>query len=300
MSDYETTQRWRNITVGVFVVIALCAVVWLIFMFQDLPGKITEIRSFQIFVKFPTAQGVQKDTSVRFCGYQIGRVTNIMPPERRYDDRTKKTYHQTMCVLSIEKKYKNIPSNVDVKVMTRGLGSSYIELNVDPDKEEKPLDPNRPETVYLVDGMELQGSTGMTSEFFPEESQKKLDDLITGIESLVGNANDIIGDEKNKQNIQKTLDNLSEVTAKAADALEDLNRFTGTANEAAEELTETIRQLRMIAEKVNSGDGTAARFVNDGRLYENLLENTEQLEVLIQNLRDFVAEYRAKGIKVKL
>jgi len=300
VSDYETTQRWRNITVGVFVVIALCAVVWLIFMFQDLPGKITEIRSFQIFVKFPTAQGVQKDTSVRFCGYQIGRVTNIMPPERRYDDRTKKTYHQTMCVLSIEKKYKNIPSNVDVKVMTRGLGSSYIELNVDPDKEEKPLDPNRPETVYLVDGMELQGSTGMTSEFFPEESQKKLDDLITGIESLVGNANDIIGDEKNKQNIQKTLDNLSEVTAKAADALEDLNRFTGTANEAAEELTETIRQLRMIAEKVNSGDGTAARFVNDGRLYENLLENTEQLEVLIQNLRDFVAEYRAKGIKVKL
>jgi len=279
VSDYETTQRWRNITVGVFVIIALCAVVWLIFMFQDLPGKITEIRSFQIFVKFPTAQGVQKDTSVRFCGYQIGRVTNIMPPERRYDDRTKKTYHQTMCVLSIEKKYKNIPSNVDVKVMTRGLGSSYIELNVDPDKEEKPLDPNRPETVYLVDGMELQGSTGMTSEFFPEESQKKLDDLITGIESLVGNANDIIGDEKNKQNIQKTLDNLSEVTAKAADALEDLNRFTGTANEAAEELTETIRQLRM---------------------YENLLENTEQLEVLIQNLRDFVAEYRAKGIKVKL
>jgi phospholipid/cholesterol/gamma-HCH transport system substrate-binding protein len=300
VSDYETTQHWRNITVGVFVIIALCALVWLIFMFQDLPGAVTEIRSFQIFVKFPTAQGVQKDTPVRFCGYQIGRVTSIMPPEPRYDDRIKKTYYQTMCVLSIDKDYKNIPSNVNIKVMTRGLGSSYIELSVDPDKKEGPLDPNRPETIYLVGGMELQGSTGMTSEFFPEESQKKLDDLITGIESLVRNANDIIGDEQNKQNVQKTLDNLSEVTAKAADALEDLDRFTGTANEAAEELTETIRQLRMISEKINSGDGTAARFVNDGRLYENLLENTEQLDVLVQNLRDLVAEYRAKGIKVKL
>jgi phospholipid/cholesterol/gamma-HCH transport system substrate-binding protein len=300
VSDYETTQRWRNITVGVFVIIALCAVVWLIFMFQDLPGAITEIRSFQIFVKFPTAQGVQKDTPIRFCGYQIGRVTSIMPPKPRYDDRIGKTYYQTMCVLSIEKRYKNIPSNIDVKVMTRGLGSSYIELKVDPYKEEEPLDPNRPETIYLVDGMELQGSTGMTSEFFPEESQKKLDDLITSVESLVRNANDIIGDERNKQNVQKTLDNLSEVTAKAADALEDLSRFAGTANEAAEELTETIRQLRMISEKINSGDGTAARFVNDGRLYENLLENTEQLDMLIQNLRDLVAEYRAKGIKVKL
>jgi phospholipid/cholesterol/gamma-HCH transport system substrate-binding protein len=300
VSDYETTQRWRNITVGVFVIIALCALVWLIFMFQDLPGKLTEIRSFQIFVKFPTAQGVQRDTPVKFCGYEIGSVTNIMPPEPRYDEQRGKTYHQTMCVLSIEKKYKNIPSNVDIKVMTRGLGSSYIEIRVDPERELEPLDPNRPETKYLVDGVELQGTTGMTSEFFPEESQKKLDDLITGIESLVHNANDIIGDEENKQNIQETLDNLSEITAKASQSVEDLNRFTTTANVAAEELTETIRQLRIIAEKINSGDGTAAKFVNDGRLYENLLENTEELDMLIQDLKDFVAEYRAKGIKVKL
>jgi ABC-type transporter Mla subunit MlaD len=205
-----------------------------------------------------------------------------------------------MCVLSIEKKYKNIPSNVDVKVMTRGLGSSYIELKTDPNKPLEAKDPNRPETKYLVDGMKLQGSTGMTSEFFPEESQRKLDDLITGVESLVGNADDIIGNEQNKQNIQKILDNLSEVSARAADAIKDLDEFIGTANEAGEELTAAVRELRQIAEKINSGQGTAARFVNDGRLYENLLDNTEQLEVLIQSLQDFVAEYREKGIKVKL
>ena len=40
--------------------------------------------------------------------------------------------------------------------------------------------------------------------------------------------------------------------------------------------------------------------VNDGRLYESLLDNTEQLEILIQDLKEFAAEYRAKGIKVKL
>jgi phospholipid/cholesterol/gamma-HCH transport system substrate-binding protein len=300
VSDYETTQRWRNITVGIFVIIALCALVWLIFIFQDLPGAVTEIRSFQIFVKFPTAPGVQNDTPVNFCGYQIGRVTDVMPPAPRYDERIGKTYYQTMCVLSIDKRYKNIPSNVNVKVMTRGLGSSYIDLKVNPYKELEPLEPNRPETQYLVNGMELQGSTGTTNEFFPEETQKKLEDVITGIEELVHNANDIIGDEQNKQNIQKTLDNLSVVTAKAADALDDLNQFTGTANEAAEELAGTIRQLRMISDKINSGNGTAAKFVNDGRLYENLLEDTEQLDVLIQDLKNLVTEYRAKGIKVKV
>jgi ABC-type transporter Mla subunit MlaD len=184
--------------------------------------------------------------------------------------------------------------------MTRGLGSSYIELKVDPGTSLIPADPNRPETKYLVDGMWLQGSTGMTSEFFPEESQKKLDDLITGIESLAHNANEIIGDRRNKQNVQEILSNLSEVSARAADTLEDLETFIGTANEAGEELTATIREMRQIAQKINAGEGTAARFINDGRLYENLLDNTEQLEVLIQSLKDFVAEYRAKGIKVKL
>jgi phospholipid/cholesterol/gamma-HCH transport system substrate-binding protein len=296
VSDYESAQRWRNITVGVFVIIALCALVWLIFMFQDLPGVVTEIGSYQIFVKFPSAQGVQSDTPVRFCGYQIGRVTNVMPPEPRLDDRTGETYHQVMCVLSIDDTYKNIPSTVDIKVITRGLGSSYIEIETDPED----LEPNRPGATYLTNKMVLQGSTGVANEFFPKETQQKLQDVINGIDNLVRNANDILGDQGNKDNIKKSLENLSEVTAKASDTLDYLNEFSSSANEITEELSVTLRHLRMITEKIDTGDGTAGRFVNDGRLYENLLENTEQLDKLLQNLRDLVAEFRADGIKVKL
>lgn len=300
MSDYESAQRWRNITVGVFVIIALCSLVWLIFMFQDLPGVVTEIGSYQIFVKFPSAQGVQSDTPVRFCGYQIGRVTNVMPPEPRLDDRTGETYHQVMCVLSIADTYKNIPSTVDIKVITRGLGSSYIELETNPKKPLVPLDPNRPETIYLANKMMLQGSTGVANEFFPKETQQKLQDVIDGIDKLVKNANEILGDQGNKDNIKKSLENLSEVTAKASETLDYLNEFSSSANEITEELSVTLRHLRMITEKIDTGDGTAGRFVNDGRLYENLLENTEQLDKLLQSLRDLVAKFREEGVKVKL
>lgn len=285
---------------GIFVIVALCALVFLIFKFGDLPGFVTEVRAFSVFVKFPTAQGVQRDTPVRFCGYQIGRVTSIMPPEPRLDSRTGKTYYQTMCVLSIEKRYKNIPSNIDVKVITRGLGSSYIEMRIDPDRPLEPTDPNRPQTVYLIDEAQLQGSAGMSHEFFPEETQKTLDDLMDGLLTLVNNANDIVGDSANKENLRQSLANLSKMTAEATDAIDEFRRFMAAANEASEDLSRTAAELRMITEKINSGDGTAGMLVNDGRLYENLLENTEQLEVLIQSLRDFVAEYRTKGIKVKL
>jgi ABC-type transporter Mla subunit MlaD len=192
VSDYESAQRRRNVIVGLFVIIAICALVWLIFKFGDFPATVSKIRSFQVFVQFPSAPGVQKDTPVRFCGYPIGRVTEVMAPQIRHDLNTGLDYYQAVVVLSIERKYRNIPSSVAVKLMTRGLGSSYIELALDPTVPLKPLDPNRPETKYLIPQMWLQGTTGMTSEFFPEESQKKLDTLVNNLQTVSGGIPEIL------------------------------------------------------------------------------------------------------------
>lgn len=318
MSDYETIQRRRNIIVGLFVILALCGLVWLIFKFGDLPGMVSKISSFQVYIQFPSAPGVQKDTPVRFCGYQIGSVTSVMAPEPRKDLNTQKEYHQTLIVLSIDKRYLDIPSNVDVKLMTRGLGSSYIELKLDPEKlPAPPRDPNRPETRFLVDGMLLQGSTGMTSEFFPEESQKKLDELIGSLRSLIANANDILGDRKNKENLKTTLANLSDATKQATQTLKEFQEFSaaGAATlksadtniqklvvamvDVSEQLSKTVANLRVILDRVSNGQGTAARLLNDGRVYENLVENTQALQGLLEDLRSFVAEVNEKGLRSK-
>jgi phospholipid/cholesterol/gamma-HCH transport system substrate-binding protein len=350
VSDYETKQKRRNIVVGLFVILGLCALVWLIFKFGDLPGIVAELDSFEVFVQFPTATGVQKDTPVRFCGYQIGRVTSVMAPEIRRDLETGQEYYQTVVVLSIDKKYVTIPSNVEVKLMTRGLGSSYIELKQYPDRPLVAWDPNRPETKYLVDKMPLQGSTGMTSEFFPEESQQKLDGLIEGLGKLITNANDIMGDEKSKDNIKKTLANLAKASEQARDTMEEFEKlaaegtvalekadvkvdqvvtaFVDTSEEirkftaagtstlksvdersekliaalvdTSESLSGAMVELRLVLEKVNDGEGSAARLLNDGSFYEELLENTNQLKLLLEEMKAFVAEWRDKKIEVKL
>jgi len=64
VSDYETSQRKHNLVVGLFVILGICAFVWLILKFGDLPGIVTKLDSFEVFVQFPTAPGVQKDTPV--------------------------------------------------------------------------------------------------------------------------------------------------------------------------------------------------------------------------------------------
>lgn len=310
MSDYETIQKRRNIIVGIFVIVAVCALVWLIFKFGDLPSGVTKLRSFQVYVRFRAAPGVQRDTPVRFCGYQIGRVTDVMSPqilpEVHDGNETELKYHQTVVVLSIDRSYVNIPFNSEVKLMTRGLGSSYIEIRA-------PLpDPNNPVTKFLNRGSLLQGSTGMTSEFFPEESQKKLDELITSLNVLINNTNDIVGDPNNKENLKKSLANLAEASGRARDAIETFQKFAaaGTSTlknvdenlvtamvDTSEELSRATSQLRLILEKINSGQGSAGMLLNDGRFYENLLENTQQLQALLEEVRGLIA--KSKGIPIK-
>ena len=350
MSDYETKQKRRNVVVGLFVLLGMCALIWLIFKFGDLPGIVAELDSYEVFVQFPTATGVQKDTPVRFCGYQIGRVTSVMAPEIREDMINHLEYYQTVVVLSIDKRYVTIPSNIEVKMMTRGLGSSYIELKQSPGKPVEPKDPNRPETKYLVDKIWLQGSTGMTSEFFPEESQQKLDNLINNLGALISNANEIMGNDKSKEDVKKTLANLAKASEQArvtmeefeklaaegtvalkkadvkvnevvtafVDTSEDIREFTaaGTSTlknvdersekliaalvDTSENLSSAMTELRLILEKVNNGQGSAARLINDGSLYEDLLENSNQLTLLLKEIKSFVAEWRDKKIEVKL
>ena len=354
MSDYETGQRHRNFVVGLFVFLGVTALVWLIFKFGDLPGIVTRMNAFQINIQFPTATGIQKDTPVRFCGYQIGRVTSVMAPAIREEIRDNgqpgREYFQTVVVASIDKRYITIPSGIEVKLMTRGLGSSYIELKQSPDKPIVPLDPNRPETKYLVDGMWLQGSTGMTSEFFPEESQQKLNDLVEGINNFIGNANDVFGDKNSKDNMKKTLANLAEASRQAKATMEEFEKLaaagttvlehadgkveevvstlvetsgeikefasTGTSTlnsvnakadalilalmDTSEQLSRTLGQMRSVLEKINSGDGTAGRLLNDGTFYENLLDNTMQLKALLEEMKTFIAEWRDKKIDVRL
>jgi phospholipid/cholesterol/gamma-HCH transport system substrate-binding protein len=327
VTDYESIQKRRNVIVGIFVLAALCALVWLIKKFDDLPTIVSKISSYEVLLQLPTAPGVQRDTPVRFCGFQIGRVTEVRPPKIMQDLSNHQFYHQTLAILSIDNRYNDIPADVDAKLMTRGLGSSYIEL-----KLKKKFDVNEPMGPVLIKGSKLQGSAGQTSEFFPEESQQKLDELITSIVAFVKNANAIIGDPNNQDNISKILVNLSEASGqatvalkqaaetmqKAREGIEDFRKFvaTGTSTlekadvhveklvtalvETSEELSQASSQLRLILEKINSGQGSAARLLNDGQFYENLLENTEQLQEVLDELKTFVAEAREKGVPLRL
>jgi phospholipid/cholesterol/gamma-HCH transport system substrate-binding protein len=296
--------------VGIFVIVAVIAFFWMIFKFGDLPILVSEIKSYEVKIQFPSAPGVQRDTPVRFCGYQIGTVTDVKPPTVLQDLNTKKWYHQTMVIVSIDNHFKDIPDIVQAKLMTRGLGSSYIDLRIPPVDALK--------GKVLVEGSLLQGSTGVSSEFFPEETQAKLEELITDVTAFVKNSNEVVGDVNNKANIKTALANLADASKEANDAIRQIKeaanagktmfrnadarttQLTTSLVATSDKLGEVMTNLDSVLAKINEGQGTAGKLVNDGRLYEQLLEDSKQLHLVLQDMKTFVTESTEKGLPIKL
>jgi phospholipid/cholesterol/gamma-HCH transport system substrate-binding protein len=301
MTDYQTKQRQQNLIVGGFVVIAFFAFIYLIMKFRDLPLFVSKFQSFEVQVYFPEAPGIRKDTPVNYCGVQIGRVRHVGAPRVVTTDQGRKT-HKVSVTLSIDDQFKDIPDNVEIVIMKRGLGSSYIELR-DTAKTEP--------TGFLKNEMgNLKGHVEMASEFFPPDVQEKLENLVDSIAVLTKNMNIIVGDTDNQANFKTTLENVASATAQARDTLASIQKFADVGTEqvdglgkkiglAADQLEGALSEMRQLMAKIDSGQGTAGKLVNDGRLYENLLESSQELDLALQQLKEWAADAREKGVRIK-
>ncbi len=306
--------------------VALAALVWLIFKFGELPSMVSQMGAYNVTVRLPSAPGIERDTSVKFCGYQIGTVTRVRRPRVMENLETGEVYHQVPVTISVDDAYKEIPATVVPTVMTRGLGSSFIELRA-PEYE-----PNAPPKEFLEDGIELQGVLGGSADILPEHIQDKLESALDEFTVLMANANEVLGDKENKENLKASLANIRRLTSKADEVIERAKKSLDTAEnalkeiqgfgrdgratlksiearaevlvdaltEVSEELSGTLAETRQIMEKINSGKGSAGRFVNDGKLYESLLENVDQLQLVLKEVEEFIRHSKKKGVPLKL
>ncbi len=317
LSDFEAIQNRRNLVVGIFVVVGFLAFGWLVFKFGDMPLWVAKLRSYDVHVQFLEANGVQKDTPVQFCGYQIGRVTAVEPPRIREEivfdpNNERRWFHQSLVTMSIDNQFSDIPKDCQIKLMTRGLGSSFISIK-SPIPDEK--------SECLTHGMTVQGSAGVSSEFFPEETQKKLEGLVDDLRTLVGNANDVAGDDENKQNLKTFLQNLTDASGQAAKTLEQarhtidhayaaigdyrtlastgtnaLEKVSGSIASASEELTRASTQINVMLAGINEGNGTVGKLVNDARLYEELLDTSTQMQILVVEMKKLAQAINERGL----
>ena len=112
-------------------------------------------------------------------------------------------------------------------------------------------------------------------------SVSNLSGAISDIRKTIQSVNLMIADSQ--ENLKFTLENTKNITenfSKVSDSLSnvDLNKIINKAEEAVSNFNEMSR-------KINSGEGTIGKLINDKRMYVNLEAATKELEELLRDIK---------------
>lgn len=176
-----------------------------------------------------------------------------------------------------------------------------------------------------------QGTTG-TGGVRQGKPAKALQMTLVNLNKTLASMNEILGDKENQQNIKGTLADLRTLTADARATMGTIQEFASAARDAVKDASVTIRNVNQVTtragedidvlagklikdaedisavmqsmnsaiQKIDKGEGTAGKFLNDPKLYNNLVDVTNQMTSLMQDLRQLVQQWKENGVGVKL
>lgn len=91
---------------------------------------------------------------------------------------------------------------------------------------------------------------------------------------------------------------LDQSAKKAGVALDSVTASLAALRATLASTGKTIEKVDALAQKLNSGDGTAGKFLTDPELYDNLVRDTRHLHLLMQDLRLNPKRYTTVKLKV--
>ena len=97
------------------------------------------------------------------------------------------------------------------------------------------------------------------------------------INDILSNLNTVSEDLKNA--------NLGTTVANMGTAVDGANDVMNSLNTTAKSAEVSVKQLNEVIAKMNTGDGTLARLLNEKELYTNLENTTKNMSLLLQDLR---------------
>lgn len=129
----------------------------------------------------------------------------------------------------------------------------------------------------------LRNLTGNLNRLVIESSSSlinitnNIDSITTGLKENDEQINSIIG---NLSTISQQLSKIdfNELGEKASHSMDTLNTTLNS-------LSQTSKELNVLMSKINSGEGTLGKILNDNTLYDNLELTTKNLELLLQDFR---------------
>jgi phospholipid/cholesterol/gamma-HCH transport system substrate-binding protein len=300
----------KEAKIGLF---AACALAGLYFGYNFLRGKKIFSSQNTYYVVYNKIDGIVKSTPIYFKGLKVGQV------EKLTLFRTDSS-NAIMATLLIDKKIQ-LAASSEAKIVSMDLlGGKAISLLipslVDPITEgdtllgtiENSLSASISEMITPVKNKTENVMVSLNKVL--TELEKVLAnggtaDLSSGISNLAGimenlrkttsQLDQLLQSEKGK--IGKITGNMASLTEtlknnnQELDAtLKNFKNISDSLSQAPikqtiEQLNKTAKQLALITEKIEKGEGTAGKLVNDKELYDNLNKSSFELQSLLKDLQ---------------
>ena len=126
------------------------------------------------------------------------------------------------------------------------------------------------------------------------ETQNYLKSALEGLSSTISNINDLSSNmnrivETNEKALNKTLNNLGDVSSNLSRLTDSLNQMP--LNATVKNFESTSAKLKIIISRLESGEGSMGMILNDKTLYDNLINSSEALDVLLTDLKENPKRY---------
>jgi phospholipid/cholesterol/gamma-HCH transport system substrate-binding protein len=271
--------------VGFFVVLSILA---LAYMSLRVGGfKYAADRGYEVYGYFDSATGLIAGVPVEIAGIEVGQVTDISLEEGK-----------ARVTLQLAPDVK-IGEDVEAAIRTKGvLGDRYVELILG-SPDAPPLKPGgsirRTESPANIDtllkqlsaiGEDLKGITGpIAGVLGGQEGEKSLRLIIQNLRELAETLNQTA--HRNQDNVNRILDNLTvfskDLREMGSTNKEALREVVANFRQVSQDLGETIVVLKRITGKIDRGEGTIGKLVQED-------ETVDNLNATLTSLNDYLEE----------
>jgi len=284
--------------------LAAVAIVFFILGFNFLKGTSLGTKHTKYYAVFDNINGLANGNPVAINGKQVGTISGS---DGGLDMR------RITVTMSMNQPL-NIPNNSVAIIDPSLLGTTTLEIQLGD------------ATQFYKDGdtISTQAKAGLLDAAF-----QKLDPVLFEVKNAVGSLDSLLGsvnsvfDDKTKNNIKGTMDNLQKSSANLeillntqtgalAKTLDNVSSFTGGLKDNNEKINHvmsnldattttlskldlektldsldlTINTLKRVVAKVNSDTtGTLGRLINNDNLYNNLTSTSNKLNLLLDDVR---------------
>lgn len=274
--------------------------------------SINYIKSNRIFTSdltfyavFDSADGLEASAPVMAKGFRIGTVENV---------KFNLEKQNILVTLSIQKEYP-IALGSKVKIASSGLmGGQIIELNF-AQNAQKYANQDTLKSVFEPNLMQLVGTEYAGVKEKLKQYSIKIDQMLDGIngvlseqnvaafsgtmrnlEAVSANLNRVLNSKKG--NIGSIIANLDSLSLALKSAMPGVNKTLDNFSIASEKLPSALANadsaiisLSAILAKIDNGEGTMGKLISNEELYDNLAAATQNMNVLLTDLKENPKRY---------